>query len=157
MPVQTSDAAGESSPPEVASSKKSGFAPTAKQIADLPRNLAEKLRSELPFISAALAKAPIEKGGANTLRFMLVPANRSALSRMRGSGTVARVEAEAGELLGAAVEIEVVVAEEKRRAGAPPGRVPGHKPRRRETGELEKIAADEPLVRDVMDHFDVVG
>ena len=156
-PVQTSDAVLERSLPEVASSKKSGIEFTPEQIADLPRKLAKRLQGELPFVSAALAKASIEKSDANTLRFVLAPANRSALPRMQGAETVARVAAEAGELLGAVVEIEAVVAEEKGLARARQGRVPGHKPRTREAGELEKIAADEPLVRDVMEHFDVGG
>ena len=155
--VQTSAAAKESSRPELASSKKSGLAPRAEQIANLPRKLAEKLRADLPFVSAAVAKASIEKGDANTLRFVLAPANRSALSRMQGTETLARIEAEAGDVLGGAVEIEVVVASEKGREKARQGRVPGRKPRKREAGELVKIAADEPLVRDVMEHFDVVG
>lgn len=121
-------------------------------LAELPDALAERFLATAPLVGTALGQAQFDELSAGHLRLSL-PANcRSVLPRLRKPEIFTPLVAAIGKLVGFAVQLELSENGDKEQK---PARIPSHTPRRLETIDLDKIAEDEPLVREVLSHFKI--
>ncbi len=128
--------------------------PRPEAVADLPAILGRRLHGDAPLVAATLAQAAARTTERGGVRLELPAASRAALTRATAPEAMALIEAVVHDTLGSPLEVQIVAAEGKE-GNQRPTRVPGRAPKRHETGELSKIAAEEPRVREIMEHFDV--
>jgi DNA polymerase-3 subunit gamma/tau len=127
-------------------------------VEGLALRLSRYFEGRKPVVAAALKGAKVRLINAGQVEILVAAGSRSVLPRLQDRETRLEVLQKILEWLRRPVEISIVAASEAQGANAPlppRTRVPGHTPKRFETLDLEKIAADEPLVQDLLDHFKI--
>lgn len=127
---------------------------TPTELDKLWPELTRRLQDGMPFLAASLSRCDRRIGSEGQIEIVLQSSAGTMETQLRSPETVGKLHDIASSILGRPLKVRFVSSTGPATRAR---RIAGGAPKEREQKELERIAGEEPLVQQVLDHFKIAG